>query len=229
MVFAIQRAELFMSYFPCLMKLSFESTSFGGKWQKQEIDALLLAVREGRMPRLEDLTLSCGSMQGWGKQLAQIMSESKTLKRMKLDNTDLSTADGQEIIRAIEDDSVQPIEMISLRNCPNISRLSENLQIACKPRNIELRITKPKKPGGNILALIPQLTRSLSFEQTQHQSNEPSGEFSESNQLNPATLISSFLQFLQPFAAQTSDQMSPSTTDKGVPQNKKPERQFSLD
>ncbi len=209
--------ELFASDFPSLMKLSMTNVTSGWSskpWQKDEIHALEIAMSGGRMPHLEDLTLECGSLQGWGKTLSMIMSEGKKLKKIRLAGTDLSYKDGQEILKAIKADAMKSIQLINLLHCPDISALAGDLKRACKPHNIELHITQPKKNNAPLSTLIS----SFLSQQTQHQSDE---QFADA--------IRSILELVQPLEAQATGQVSSMTTDQVVNQKKSLYKDLSVD
>ncbi len=144
-----QKAELFRSHFPALRKLCLLNVlqRNSNPWQPEEIDSLLLAVREGRLPLLEDLVLCCGALQGYGKQLTKIISKSKNLKHVNFMATNLSHTDGQEIMDAMKAGSLTSILSINLLHCPGLSAFSDVLKAECQSRQIDLQIS-PGSPAN---------------------------------------------------------------------------------
>ena len=123
----------------CLLNVLQKNSS---PWKPEEIDSLLKAVTEGRLPLLEDLILCCGALKGYGIQLAEIMSKCKNLKRVNFMATDLSYSDGLEIIEAMKADSVTSIVSLNLLHCPGISALSDDFKAECQARQIDIDISQ---------------------------------------------------------------------------------------
>ena len=177
--------------FPRLKKISLSRHSWEGKeprtWTKEDAHSLLTVVRTGRMPLLEELSISDCCLKGCGPELVEII-KSKSFQSAEFVQAELSKEDGQIFLSNIEDGNLNHMEFLNLLDNEEIGSLTTFLNIACKQRDITLEITADSESDATstLAALYSDLTQEQAGNDTALEERKKAAAF------HLASLVSSF-------------------------------------
>ncbi len=151
------------SVFPKLKRLSLRC----GRMDGDDSEALRNALRAGRAPRLEEVSVSRVDLSGQGELWTQILA-CRTVRIAHLEDTGLSLADGQALTRALRQGRLAHLEHLDLIHNPEMKPLEAELKLYCREHGIELKWYTYTRTGtlgvggswGQVLASLPSVVSS---------------------------------------------------------------------
>ena len=145
-------------------------------WQEGDVVALKRAVTEGRMPKLENLSIRHISLRGLGEHLVDTVQQT-TIKVVDLINSSLGSEDGQQFVKLITEGKLDHLETLTLLKNPELSSVSQQLKPACYDHDINIEMDLPEEGPKVALTLA---TGSSTAEQTEGaQTENPANEAPE--------------------------------------------------
>ena len=131
--------------FPNLKKISLKNDSYGWEGKeplivsREDAQSLLDAVRSGRMPVLEELSIRDCCLKGCGPELVEII-KSKSFRTAQFVGTTLNTEDGQIFLKNIQDGNLNHLELLNLLDNEKISLLKNDFELSCHHHEISLEM-----------------------------------------------------------------------------------------
>ena len=147
--------QLFTSRFPQLESLTIMS-SF--KWSEKDIRSLHSAVREERMPCLEEFCIRFGNLGKHGKYLLDIIRR-PTVTAVDLMDTGLTMKDGQLLLGALRGGTLTNIELLNLLHNSGIHSIIPEILSECKEWSIDIYCSQTSP--GKMLGCLSYITTTL--------------------------------------------------------------------
>ena len=128
----------------------FSSTSFphlkrlqisGLKWTRQDIESLVAAVREGRLPVLKHLCIRFGNLSTRGHKILEI-TRTCQLETLDLMDTNLTKKDGRILLIQLEEGNLPSIQSLNLLHNSGLNSLVPRFQAVAADQQIEIQCEK---------------------------------------------------------------------------------------
>ena len=125
--------------FPQLKRLQIT----GLKWTRQDVQSLLTAVRDGRLPALKHLCIRFGNLSGRGQKILEI-TQTCQLETLDLMDTDQTEKDGRILLTQLEEGNLPSIQSLNLLHNTGLNSLVPRFQAVATDQQIEIQCENKK-------------------------------------------------------------------------------------